>query len=110
MTDPVFQRIVQELSEHDVVLYMKGAPIFPQDGFSAAVVQILETLGVKYKDIDVLLDPGLHSALKEFAGMPMVPQLYIKGQLVGGCDAVREMYQSGELQRLFSEKNIPFVG
>lgn len=108
VADSGFRRIQQEIAENDVVLYMKGAAIFPQDGFSAAMVQILETLGVRYRDIDVLLDPGLHNALKEFANWPMVPQLYIKGNFVGGCDIVREMYQSGHLQRLLAESEISF--
>lgn len=106
--DSGFRRIQQEILEHDVVLYMKGAAVFPQDGFSAAMVQILQALGVRYRDVDVLLDPGLHSALKEFANWPMVPQLYIKGSFVGGCDIVREMYQTGQLQRLLAEKEIAF--
>lgn len=109
MNDPAFKRIYQEIAENEVVLYMKGAAVFPQDGFSAAVVQVLETLGVRYRDVDVLLDPGLHNALKEFANWPMVPQLYIKGEFVGGCDVVREMHQSGELQRLLTEKQISFL-
>ena len=109
MTDPAFKRIHQEINENDVVLYMKGAAIFPQDGFSAAVVQILETLGVRYREVDVLQDPGLHNALKEFANWPMVPQLYIKGEFIGGCDVVRDLYQSGELQNLLAERQIPFL-
>ncbi len=107
--DPAFKRIHQEINENDVVLYMKGAAIFPLDGFSAAVVQVLETLNVRYRDIDVLQDPGLHTALKEFANWPMVPQLYIKGEFIGGCDEVRQMFQSGELQDLLTRHQIPFL-
>lgn len=109
MSDPAFKRIYQEINENDVVLYMKGSAIFPQDGFSAAIVQVLESLGLRYREIDVLLDPGLHTALKEFANWPMVPQLYIKGDFIGGCDVVRELYQSGELQKLLAEKQISFL-
>ena len=97
MSNPVFDRIKQDISGNDVVLYMKGTPVFPQCGFSAAVVQVLTHLGVKFKGIDVLTDPSLRQGVKDFSNWPTIPQLYVKGELVGGCDIVSEMYESGEL-------------
>ena len=106
MSNPVFERIQQDLTENDVVLYMKGTPMFPQCGFSAAVVQVLSDLGVKFKGIDILVDPSLRDAIKQFANWPTLPQLYVKGEFVGGCDIVREMANTGELQQLFKDKGI----
>jgi len=97
MNNPVFDRIRQDITENDVVLYMKGTPMFPQCGFSAAVVQVLTGLGVTFKGIDVLVDPSLREAIKQFTNWPTIPQLYVKGEFVGGCDIVREMAASGEL-------------
>ena len=98
MTDQVVSdRIQQDIKDNTVVLYMKGTPVFPQCGFSAAVVQILTQLGVKFKGIDVLADPALRQGVKDFSSWPTIPQLYVKGEFVGGCDIVREMYQTGEL-------------
>jgi monothiol glutaredoxin len=91
---------------HEVVLFMKGSPVFPQCGFSAAVVQILSHLGVKFKGIDVLQDPGLRQGIKDFSSWPTIPQLYVKGEFVGGCDIVREMAETGELEQLFTEKGV----
>lgn len=105
-TNPVFERIKQDVGGNDVVLYMKGTPVFPQCGFSATVVQVLTHLGVKFKGIDVLTDPSLRQGVKDFSQWPTVPQLYIKGEFVGGCDIVREMYQTGELQRLLESRGI----
>ncbi|HYG91514.1 MAG TPA: Grx4 family monothiol glutaredoxin [Azospirillum sp.] len=102
----VAERIKQDISSNDVVLYMKGTPVFPQCGFSAAVVQVLSHVGVKFKGIDILSDPGLRQGLKEFSNWPTFPQLYVKGELVGGCDIVREMYENGELQQLLKDKGI----
>jgi len=102
----VVERIKQDLGSSDVVLYMKGTPVFPQCGFSAAVVQVLSHVGVKFKGINILEDPGLRQGLKEYSSWPTFPQLYVKGELVGGCDIVREMYESGELQGLLTEKGI----
>ena len=104
--NPVFERIRQDISENGVVLYMKGTPIFPQCGFSAAVVQILGRVGVKFKGIDVLVDPSLREGIKQFSDWPTIPQLYVKGEFVGGCDIVREMFETGELQSLLSEKGV----
>jgi monothiol glutaredoxin len=105
-TNPVFERIRQEIGQNDVVLYMKGSPVFPQCGFSAAVVQVLSELGVKFKGVDVLTDPSLRQGIKEFSQWPTIPQLYVKGEFVGGCDIIREMYGSGELQQLLNSKGI----
>ena len=85
---------------------MKGTPVFPQCGFSAAVVQILSHMGIKFKGIDVLADPSVRQGIKEFSNWPTIPQLYVKGELVGGCDIVREMFQTGELQQVLSDKGI----
>jgi len=102
----VFDRIKSEISDNDVVLYMKGTPVFPQCGFSAAVVQVLTHLGVKFKGIDVLQDPTIRQGIKEYSNWPTIPQLYVKGELIGGCDIVREMFQTGELQQVLSDKGI----
>jgi monothiol glutaredoxin len=107
MENVVFDRIRQELEDNDVVLFMKGTAPFPMCGFSAAVVQVLSQLGVSFKDINVLDDNGLRQGIKEFASWPTIPQLYVKGEFVGGCDIVREMYEAGELQSFLQDKNIP---
>ncbi len=106
MSNPVHDRIRQDITDNPVVLYMKGTPVFPQCGFSATVVQILSHVGVKFKGIDVLQDPGLRQGIKEFADWPTIPQLYVKGEFVGGCDIVREMYETGELEQLMAEKGV----
>ncbi|MEI7610421.1 MAG: Grx4 family monothiol glutaredoxin [Rhodospirillaceae bacterium] len=106
MDAPTADRIKRDITENDVVLFMKGTPVFPQCGFSAAVVQVLDQMGVKYKSFDVLLDPSLRETIKGFSNWPTLPQLYVKGEFVGGCDIVREMYQSGELADLFKGKGI----
>jgi len=106
MTDPIHERIQAEINTHPVVLYMKGTPVFPQCGFSAQVVQVLSMVGVKFKAFDVLADDGLRQGIKEFSNWPTVPQLYVKGEFVGGCDIVREMYQSGELVELMRAKGV----
>ncbi|MCA3245947.1 MAG: Grx4 family monothiol glutaredoxin [Tagaea sp.] len=104
--DPVKERIESDLKTNDVVLYMKGTPVFPQCGFSAAVVQVLTHMGVKFKGINVLEDPELRQGIKEFTNWPTIPQLYVKGEFVGGCDIVREMYQSGELAEMLQTKGV----
>src|SRR6185437_9103056 len=105
-TNPVFERIRQEIGQNDIVLYMKGSPVFPQCGFSAAVIQVLSELGVKFKSFDVLTDPSLRQGIKEFSQWPTIPQLYVKGEFIGGCDIVREMHASGELREMFSTRGI----
>ncbi|MFN7112975.1 MAG: Grx4 family monothiol glutaredoxin [Alphaproteobacteria bacterium] len=104
--EAIFERIRQDISKHDIVLYMKGTAIFPQCGFSAAVVQVLDSLGLAFKDIDVLADPPLRQGIKDFTNWPTLPQLYIKGEFIGGCDIVREMYASGELQALLQKEGL----
>lgn len=106
MENVVFERIKQDINNHDIVLYMKGTAAFPMCGFSAAVVQALSQLGVPFKDINVLEDNDIRQGIKDFANWPTIPQLYVKGEFVGGCDIVREMFESGELQDLFAENNI----
>ena len=96
---PVNQRIRTAISNHDVVLFMKGTPVFPQCGFSATMVQVLSLLGAKFKGFDVLEDPELRDGIKRFSDWPTIPQLYVKGEFVGGCDIVREMFESGELRQ-----------
>jgi monothiol glutaredoxin len=101
------ERIRQQITETPVVLFMKGTPVFPQCGFSAAVVQILSHLGVKFKGIDVLTDPSVRQGIKEFSNWPTIPQLYVQGEFVGGCDIIREMFEAGELQQVLEEKGVP---
>ena len=99
-------RIRAQIEGDDVVLYMKGTPVFPMCGFSAQVVQILTATGVRFQAYNILDDMELRQGLKEFSNWPTFPQLYVKGELVGGCDIVREMHQSGELAQLLAEKGI----
>ena len=107
MTNPVFDRIQTEINEAPVMLYMKGTAMFPQCGFSARVVQILTHLNVPFKTANVLEDEALRDGIKEFSSWPTIPQLYVKGEFVGGCDIITEMFQSGELETLLTEKEIP---
>ena len=100
------QRISKEVTDNSVVLFMKGTPVFPMCGFSAASVQILSHLGVKFKGINVLEDPAVREGIKAYSDWPTIPQLYVKGEFVGGCDILKEMYLSGELGDLFAEKGI----
>ena len=104
--NPVIEQIKSDIASNDVVLYMKGTKKIPQCGFSATVVQILERVGVDFKDVNVLADPAVRDGIKEFSEWPTIPQLYIKGEFVGGCDITREMYQSGELQELLIAKGV----
>jgi len=107
MDSTVQERIRNEIAETPVVLFMKGSPVFPQCGFSAAVVQILSHLGVKFKGVDVLADSQIRQGIKEFSSWPTIPQLYVKGEFVGGCDIIREMYETGELQHVLEQKGVP---
>jgi monothiol glutaredoxin len=102
----VTNRIKQDIADNPVVLFMKGTPVFPQCGFSAAVVQIRTQPGVKVKGIDVLADPSVRQAIKDFSNWPTIPQLYVKGEFVGGCDIVREMFDSGELQDFLKAQGV----
>jgi monothiol glutaredoxin len=110
MSDSVEERIAREINEHDVVLFMKGTPVFPQCGFSNLVVQMLSHLGVKFKGVDVLSDPALRQGIKAFSDWPTIPQLYVKGEFVGGCDIVREMYETGELAQLLTIRSVKTAG
>ncbi len=104
--NPVFDRIEQNIKENDVVLFMKGTPVFPQCGFSSAVVQVLGYMGVKFKGIDVLADPEIREGVKAYSSWPTVPQLYVKGEFVGGCDIVREMFENGELTEFLKSNGV----
>src|ERR1700688_4355855 len=101
------QFIDNEVKSNDVVLFMKGNPQFPMCGFSAQVVQILDHIGVPYKGLNVLENEELRNGIKEFSSWPTIPQLYVKGEFVGGCDIVREMFQAGELAGLLKDKGVP---
>jgi monothiol glutaredoxin len=105
MSDPQ-QFIDETVKSNDVVLFMKGTKQFPMCGFSGQVVQILEYVGVPYKDVNVLEGDGLRDAIKQYTNWPTIPQLYVKGEFVGGCDIVREMFQAGELQEFLSGKGL----
>jgi len=110
MTDkPVHDRIQKELDDNSVVLFMKGTPMAPQCGFSAAVAQALTMMGVKFKGVDVLADQDLRQGIKEFSAWPTIPQLYVKGEFVGGCDIVREMYETGELKKMLDDKGVEYA-
>ncbi|MDP3371341.1 MAG: Grx4 family monothiol glutaredoxin [Candidatus Paracaedibacteraceae bacterium] len=100
------ERIQNDISENAVVLYMKGTAQMPQCGFSAVVVQILNALNTPFKDINVLADADIRQGIKDFSNWPTIPQLYIKGEFIGGCDIVREIHQSGELQALLQGKGV----
>ncbi|WCL55765.1 Grx4 family monothiol glutaredoxin [Gimibacter soli] len=107
MTDqPIFERIRDYVTKDDVVLFMKGTPVFPQCGFSSVVSQVLNHLDVKYQSYNVLEDMELREGIKAYSDWPTIPQLYVKGEFVGGCDIVKEMFQTGELQSLFTEKGV----
>jgi monothiol glutaredoxin len=101
------QFIDQQLKSSDVVLFMKGTPQFPQCGFSGQVVQILDHLGVPYKGVNILDSDELRQGIKAYSNWPTIPQLYVKGEFVGGCDIIREMFQAGELQGILKEKGVP---
>ena len=100
------ERIQNEVGGSDVFLFMKGTPVFPQCGFSAAVVQVLTHMGIKFKSLNVLEDPAVRDGIKEFSDWPTIPQLYVKGEFVGGCDIIREMYETGELNEYLTQKGV----
>ncbi len=106
MQNVIFERIEKDIKENDVVLYMKGSAAFPQCGFSAVVVQILSQLGATFKDVNVLEDREIWQGIKDYTDWPTIPQLYVKGEFVGGADIMREMYANGELQQLFVDKGV----
>ena len=106
MTNPVFSRIEEDIKKSDIVLYMKGSPMFPQCGFSATVIEILNHFKVDFEAFDVLQDSALRDGIKEYSEWPTIPQLYVKGEFVGGCDIIREMAANGELVGLFDQNEI----
>ena len=106
MTDAVQQRIADIVNSNDVVLFMKGTPLFPQCGFSSRAIAILDHLGVPYETVDVLQDQLIRQGIKSFSDWPTIPQLYVKGEFVGGSDIMMEMYEAGELQQLLSEGGV----
>lgn len=106
MTAPVKDRIDSLVGQHDVVLFMKGSPLFPQCGFSSRAIAILDHLGVGYESVDVLQDMEVRQAIKEYSDWPTIPQLYVKGEFVGGSDIMMEMFEAGELAQLMTDKAV----
>jgi monothiol glutaredoxin len=106
MTDDTQARIATAVNSADVLLFMKGTPLFPQCGFSSRAIAILDHLGVEYATVDVLQDQGIRSGIKQFSDWPTIPQLYVKGEFVGGSDIMMEMYETGELSELLAEKGV----
>jgi len=104
--DPVHSRISDIVNSNDIVLFMKGTPLFPQCGFSNLATRILEHLGVDYESVDVLQDQAIRQGIKSFSDWPTIPQLYVKGEFVGGSDIMREMYEAGELQQLLADQGL----
>lgn len=102
----IHDQIQSEINSHDVVLFMKGTPVFPQCGFSAATVGVLSHMGVQFKGINVLDDDDIRQGIKDFSDWPTIPQLYVKGEFIGGCDIVREMYETGELLEMLSTHGV----
>ena len=108
MSEAIFEQIKADINNNDIVLYMKGDKNMPACGFSGTVIHILKTLELNFKDINILEDEWMRQGIKEFTNWPTIPQLYVKGEFIGGCDIIREMYQAGELQALLKSKHIPF--
>ncbi|SCW49650.1 monothiol glutaredoxin [Sphingobium faniae] len=106
MNDAVQQRIADIVNGNDVVLFMKGTPLFPQCGFSSRAIAILEHLSVAYESVDVLQDQGIRQGIKSFSDWPTIPQLYVKGEFVGGSDIMMEMYEAGELEQLMTDQGV----
>ena len=107
--NPTFDRITEEINDTDVVLFRKGTPMSPQCGFSAAIVGALSQMQVKFKGVNVLEDMEIREGIKAFSDWPTIPQMYIKGEFIGGCDIVKEMYEAGELQQMLNDKGIEYV-
>ncbi|MCP5468082.1 MAG: Grx4 family monothiol glutaredoxin [Deltaproteobacteria bacterium] len=103
MSDATQTKISQQINDNPILIYMKGNRNFPQCGFSAAVIEVFNHLGVQYETVDVLEDPAIREGIKIFSNWPTIPQIYINGKFIGGCDIVREMYQRGELQSLLND-------
>ena len=110
MTDDAQARIGALVNANDVLLFMKGTPLFPQCGFSSRAIAILDHLGVAYESVDVLQDQGIRQGIKEFSDWPTIPQLYVKGEFVGGSDIMMEMYEAGELGELMADKGVARAG
>ena len=106
MEKNIKEKISEEISSNNVHLFMKGTPLFPQCGFSSTVVQILTYLEVSFSSTNVLEDENLREGIKEFSNWPTIPQLYVKGELMGGCDIIKEMFESGELQKIFLDEDL----
>ena len=106
MDENTRQRIQTEVETNDVLLFMKGTPVFPQCGFSAAVIQVLSHLKIKFNSVNVLEDMDIREGIKHYSDWPTIPQLYVKGEFVGGCDIIREMFETGELSAFLAEKGI----
>jgi len=106
MSDDVQARIATAVNSADVLLFMKGTPLFPQCGFSSRAIAILDHLGVEYATVDVLQDQGIRQGIKEYSDWPTIPQLYVKGEFVGGSDIMMEMYESGELGQLLEDQGV----
>ena len=106
LNEAIKTRIDDEIASESVVLFMKGTPVFPQCGFSASVVGVLSHLGVNFRSINVLEDDNIREGIKAYSDWPTIPQLYVKGEFVGGCDIIREMYESGELTEMFQTQGI----
>ena len=106
MTDDAQARIAEMVAKSDVLLFMKGSPLFPQCGFSSRAVAILNHLGAEFDSVDVLQDQGVRQGIKAFSDWPTIPQLYVKGEFVGGSDIMMEMYESGELAQLLEEQGV----
>jgi monothiol glutaredoxin len=107
MSDAAVQDDIRStVQSHDVVLFMKGTPVFPQCGFSSVVARVLDHLGVSYHSVNVLEDDAVRQGIKDFSDWPTIPQLYVKGEFVGGCDIVKEMFETGELRPYLAEKGV----
>jgi monothiol glutaredoxin len=106
MTNPIFDTIKEQVTNNDVVLYMKGTQKIPQCGFSAGVSNVLQQLGVEFLDVNVLEDPEMRQGIKDYTDWPTIPQLYIKGEFIGGFDIIKEMYEAGELQEMLKENGL----
>ena len=106
MTQSAQERIKNTVEKNDIVLYMKGSPSFPQCGFSSTVVQIFDYLGAEYASVNVLEDPEIRQGIKDYNNWPTIPQVFVKGEFIGGCDIVREMFENGELKSTLTEKGI----
>lgn len=106
MSNPAHETIKKTVTENDVVLFMKGTPVFPQCGFSSTVVQILDYIGVNYESVNVLDDPEIRQGIKDYNNWPTIPQVFVKGEFIGGCDIVKEMFETGELKDFMAEKQI----